>query len=178
MAPHPRPAKTPIRMMRPGSPGERVLEADHDQRAGDTGERHHRALRKIEAADDEDQHLAGGDDDEIGRTAQHVEKVLHGDKVRNEERERNEQHRQQDREESGGVIGPQNPLENPRRQRTHRWSICRSLRFQSVPAYAGAFAATFLAASSALPLAEEMRQHCRFVDVGPGEFGRHVAIDA
>jgi hypothetical protein len=83
-------------MMRPGS-RERVFEGDHDQRAGNAGERDHRTLRQVEAADDEDQHLTGGDDDEIRRAAQHVEEVLHGDKVRNEQRERDEQHGQQDR---------------------------------------------------------------------------------
>ena len=55
-----------------GVAGERVFEGDHDQRAGNAGERDHRTLRQVEAADDEDQHLTGGDDDEIRRAAQHV----------------------------------------------------------------------------------------------------------
>ena len=95
-----------------GLGGEGILEAGHDQRAGDAGERHHGALRQVEPADDEDEHLARGDDDKIGRAAQHIEEVLHRHEVRNEQRERDEQYRHQDGQETGSIIGSNYALEN------------------------------------------------------------------
>ncbi len=125
--------------------------------------------RQVEAADDEDQHLAGGDDHQIGRTAQHVEKVLHDEEVRHEDREQHDEHHQQDRQESDRAVETENSLEGRRSCRA-AWSVLP--RHHVVIALLGA-----RRLSSPL-FAEEMGQHVGLVDVGSGQVRPPSASDA
>jgi hypothetical protein len=107
---------------------------DHHERAGDAGQRDDRADREVETADDENQHLPGGHDDEVGRIAQHVEDVLQREKVRHEQCENDVQDDQRDQKKPDLVVHAVQPIRGrglvkiAARARSHRrsYTLCRS----------------------------------------------------